>query len=181
MGGSVTFELELSWRRSLAYTCSVLQLSWSSAYLRRSREKLKLSITDVWSWRDLGFILCNEVCYEDIQIRRYIFVKNYIALITGVGTGWPRGHAHQISNMSCRFVLWEAVSQTKYRCSLKEQILAPSNYRAVDVTGAGNMKSPRVVYKRTNKPISYLSMKANRLYFDDLVVQVSSSSGQAQN
>ena len=39
--------------------------------------------------------------------------------------GSQRGHALQISSVSCRFVLWEAVSQTKYCCSLEVRNIWP--------------------------------------------------------
>jgi len=41
------------------------------------------------------------------------------------GQGVQGGHAPKISNISCRFLLCEAVSQTKYCCSLKVKIFGP--------------------------------------------------------
>jgi len=46
-----------------------------------------------------------------------------------VGKGVAKwAHAPKIFSMSCYFVLWEAVSQTKYCCSLKVKIFAPKNF-----------------------------------------------------
>jgi len=45
--------------------------------------------------------------------------------VTGVTRG-PRGPCHQIFRISSHFVLWQAVSQTKYCCSPKIKHLGPS-------------------------------------------------------
>jgi len=37
----------------------------------------------------------------------------------------PRWPLPQISSKSCHFVLWQAVSRTKYFCTLKVKVLAP--------------------------------------------------------
>jgi len=39
-----------------------------------------------------------------------------------VGIGIAKRNGHQISSISCRFALWEVLSQTKYCCSLKFKI-----------------------------------------------------------
>jgi len=39
--------------------------------------------------------------------------------------GGPRAHASQIVSISSHFVLWEAVSQTKYCCSSKIKHFGP--------------------------------------------------------
>jgi len=54
------------------------------------------------------------------------------------GTGVAKGvMAFQISSISCRFVLWEVSSLTKYCCSLKGKISGPKKFWAGYATARG--------------------------------------------
>ena len=78
------------------------------------------------SFQMLQLILCDQ---------KMNLGHKHAAVAIGLAKGGTRKPCPQVSGIPCRSVLWEAVSQTKYCCSLKVKIFVPKKIWAGNATG----------------------------------------------
>jgi len=77
------------------------------------------------------------------RIPRVDCPRLFIRVAIGVSRGAKEPRSHKISGISCHFVLWETMSQTKYCCSLEVKRFSPKNF--------GLATPLRVAPHKTNK------------------------------
>ena len=79
-----------------------------------------------------GFMTVNTLV--QLLHRLTVELQPIISKAKGVARGGKGPCPPKISSISCYFVLWEAVSQTKYCCLLKVKRFGPPKFWAVYVT-----------------------------------------------